>query len=93
MPVATNYSGRTFGRITLSEPVLGKAGYWKGTCACGNPVEKRIDNLKRPGLHSCGNCPCTLKGPDHETRICRLESLLGVIPLGQGRGDAPIRED
>ncbi len=77
MPVATNYSGRTFGRITLSAPVPGKSGYWKGTCSCGNPVEKRLDNLKRPGDHSCGKC----LAPAHTTdanlgeRVRRLELI------------------
>lgn len=56
MPVKQNHSGRIYGRITLSAPVPGKPGYWQGTCSCGNPVEKRIDNLKRPGVHSCGKC-------------------------------------
>lgn len=57
MPVGIDYSGATFGRITLHERVPGKPGYWRGVCACGNPVIKRLDNLKKPGFHSCGKCP------------------------------------
>lgn len=81
MPVMRNHSGRTFGRITLSEPVSGKTGYWKGKCSCGNPVEKRIDNLKRPGVHSCGKClaPNSTPGTDLEERVRRLERFVASV--------------
>lgn len=83
MPVMPNHAGRTFGRITLSAPVPGKSGYWKGTCSCGNPVEKRIDNLKRPGDHSCGRCYPTTLGPDAvlEERVRRLEVIVSRLNL------------
>jgi hypothetical protein len=78
MPVMQNYAGRTFGRITLFELVPGKSGYWKGTCSCGNPVEKRIDNLKRPGDHSCGKClpPVPTADANLEERVRRLEQIV-----------------
>jgi hypothetical protein len=83
MPVATNYAGRTFSRITLAEPVPGKAGYWKGTCSCGTPVEKRIDNLKRPGEHSCGKCPPQIPTTSAalEQRVRVLEQIIGLVNL------------
>lgn len=81
MPVMQNHAGRTFGRITLSEPVSGKSGYWKGTCSCGRSVEKRIDNLKRPGHHSCGTClaPNFTANTDLEQRVRRLEQTIAAI--------------
>src|SRR5581483_11970158 len=81
MTVATNHSGRTFGRITLSQPVPGKTGYWKGTCSCGRPVEKRLDNLKRPGDHSCGKClaPAPIADTNLEERVRRLEQIIAAI--------------
>jgi hypothetical protein len=78
MPVKHSYAGRTFGQITLSNPVPGKTGYWTGTCSCGNAVEKRIDNLKRPGNHSCGKCylPNHATGKLLEDRVRRLEAII-----------------
>lgn len=81
MPVKTDYAGRTFGRITLHERVPEKPGYWRGECSCGNLVEKRIDNLKRPGNHSCGKCPVTIPVPPPvvqalQRRVDELEALV-----------------
>lgn len=93
MPVKRNYAGRTFGRITLDAPSDTRPGYWKGRCSCGNPVEKRIDNLKRPGDHSCGKCPIPTHphAPDLELRVRALEQLLtrllGKVPIA---ADSPI---
>lgn len=56
MPPNRSYSGQQFGRITLESPIPGRPGYWRGHCDCGHEVEKRLDNLKRPGDHACGNC-------------------------------------
>jgi hypothetical protein len=81
MPATQNHAGRTFGRITLAAPVPGKSGYWKGTCSCGNPVEKRLDNLKRPGDHSCGKClaPAPTADTHLEERVRRLEQVIAAI--------------
>jgi len=80
MPVMQNHAGRTFGRITLIAPVPGKTGYWKGTCSCGNPVQKRLDNLKRPGVHSCGKClaPAPAANFNLEERVHRLEQVIAL---------------
>jgi hypothetical protein len=80
-----DYAGRTFGRITLDAPSETRPGYWRGRCSCGSPLEKRIDNLKRPGDHSCGKCPNSTPGEarDLEHRIRALEELV-VRLLGQG---------
>jgi hypothetical protein len=56
MPMPTDYAGRKFDRITLEAPVPGRPGYWTGRCDCGTPVVYRVDNLKRPGLHTCDHC-------------------------------------
>ncbi len=57
MSVKQDHAGKRFGQIVLDAPVPGRPGYWKGTCGCGNQqVVKRLDNLKRPGRHSCGTC-------------------------------------
>ncbi len=91
MPVATNHAGRTFGSITLSEPVIGKSGYWKGRCRCGNIVVKRLDNLTRPGNHTCGKCylatPPTES--DLEERVRRLEDLVARL---SPRVEGEVRE-
>src|SRR5256885_1217101 len=55
VPAQRNHANERFGRITLESPVPGKPGHWRGRCECGNAVEKRLDNLKRPGDHSCGH--------------------------------------
>ena len=79
MPVMQNHAGRTFGRLTLTAPVPGKSGYWTGTCSCGRPVEKRVDNLKRPGDHSCGKCLAPTADGDLEQRVRRLERVISAV--------------
>jgi hypothetical protein len=81
MPVKQDYARRTFGQITLVARSDTRPGFWKGQCRCGNIVEKRIDNLTRPGNHTCGKCylatPYT--EPDLEERIRRLEELVARL--------------
>jgi hypothetical protein len=81
MPVKQSYAGRTFGQITLDAPVENRPGYWKGRCSCGNPVEKRIDNLKRPGNHTCGRCTPSPRPPEPETavRLATLETEVAAL--------------
>jgi|SRR5579864_7090124 len=81
MPVKRNYSGRTFGQITLDAPAENRPGYWKGRCICGNEVQKRIDNLKRPGNHTCGRCKPVprIVEPETAARIAALEAALTLI--------------
>ncbi len=90
MRTRQDYAGRTFGRITLDAPSETRPGYWRGRCSCGNPVEKRIDNLKRPGDHSCGQCttPTPGQAPDLEHRVRALEELVARL-LGQATVAAP----
>ena len=88
MPIKQNHAGRTFGQITLHEPSPTKPGYWKGTCSCGNPVEKRLDNLKRPGNHTCGKCYQSVQVTDGtlEARVRRLEQVMSQLsPQDEGR--------
>ncbi len=92
MPVMQNHSGRTFGRITLSEPIPGKTGYWKGKCSCGHPVQKRLDNLKRPGDHSCGKCVHPTTDTSLEERVRRLEQILASINPDLLPGPTPERK-
>lgn len=87
MPVKQDYARRTFGQITLVARSATRPGFWKGRCRCGNLVEKRIDNLTRPGNHTCGKCylaaPTT--EPDLEERVRRLEELVArLAPQVQG---------
>lgn len=81
MPVKQDYARRTFGQITLVARSATRPGFWKGRCRCGNLVEKRIDNLTRPGNHTCGRCylaaPTT--EPDLEERVRRLEELVARL--------------
>ncbi len=94
MPPRRNYAGRTFGQITLDAPSATRPGYWKGRCRCGNPVEKRIDNLTRSGNHTCGKCylasPPTELGL--EDRVRRLEEVVARLSLlveGDGTDPGP----
>ena len=81
MGVGRDYTAAAFGSITLVSRVPGKPGYWRGSCACGNPVEKRIDNLKRSGNHSCGKClpPAPVSNISLEHRVRRLEQIIASI--------------
>lgn len=81
MPMKQDYARRTFGQITLLARSDTRPGFWKGRCRCGNLVEKRIDNLTRPGNHTCGKC--YLAAPttelDLEERVRRLEELVARL--------------
>ena len=81
MPVKQDYARRSFGQITLVARSDTRPGFWKGRCRCGNLVEKRIDNLTRPGNHTCGKCyqatPTTES--DLEERVRRLEELVARL--------------
>ena len=76
-----DYARRTFGQITLVARSDARPGFWKGRCRCGNAVEKRIDNLTRPGNHTCGKCYLAAPppGPDLEERVRRLEELVARL--------------
>lgn len=71
----SNYASQRFGKITLQAPIPGRPGYWQGQCDCGNAVAKRIDNLKRPGEHSCGQCILPSSVPANTTTTDRLKAL------------------
>lgn len=77
----TNLAGQNFGSITLASPVPGRPGYWNGTCYCGNTVVKRIDNLKRPGDHSCGRCrqPSAITPAEVLAQLKKVERELNGI--------------
>lgn len=94
MPPKQNHRGRIFGGITLTTPVPGKTGYWRGICSCGNAVEKRIDNLNRPGRHTCGRCyptnPAT--DPTLEERVRRLEDALAKLTANASTETRPLPE-
>ena len=96
MPAKQNYANRTFGQITLDAPSDSRAGYWKGRCRCGNPVEKRIDNLTRPGNHTCGMCYLAPPAePNLEFRVCRLEETVAALSTRVevvARGAGPVSE-
>ncbi len=81
MPVKQDYARSTFGQITLVARSEKRPGFWKGRCRCGNVVEKRIDNLTRPGNHTCGKCylatPTTIS--DLEERVRQLEELVARL--------------
>jgi len=81
MAARNDYSGITLGRITLSAQVAGKPGYWQGTCSCGNTVEKRLDNLKRPGNHSCGRCrqPSAITPAEVLAQLKKVERELAIV--------------
>lgn len=88
MPVKQNHARRTFGQITLDAPSPSRPGYWIGQCRCGNPVEKRIDNLTRPGNHTCGKCYLSTQiiEPSLEDRVRRLEEIVaGLSPRVEGK--------
>ena len=93
MPVKRNYRGRKFGSITLLAPVPRKPGYWTGTCSCGNAVEKRIDNLNRPGNHSCGECYLATLATNAtlEERVRRLELILAKLDTDATK-ESPLPE-
>lgn len=81
MATRNDYAQQRFSRIVLESPVPDKPGYWQGHCDCGNTVQKRPDNLKRPGDHSCGRCraPVPAASPDNPGSdpdvIARLTAL------------------
>lgn len=81
MPVKQDYARRTFGQITLVARSETRPGFWKGRCRCGNVVEKRIDNLTRPGNHTCGECYLATppSESDLEERVRRLEELVARL--------------
>lgn len=92
MPVKQDYARRTFGQITLLARSDTRPGFWKGQCRCGNLVEKRIDNLTRPGNHTCGKCylavPPTELGL--EDRVRRLEEVVARLsPQVEGEAREP----
>jgi len=82
-----------FGRITLIDRIPGRPGYWKGRCSCGTPVEKRIDNLKRPGEHSCGMCRINVRQGYTQLaeRLATLE--IEVRGLKEKIGDQQLNQD
>lgn len=91
-----NYVGQRFGRITLVAPVEGRPNYWKGRCDCGNVVERRLDNLKRPGLHSCPSCVHTPR-KFLETRVAELECEVKALRAAMdrsvtGQESSPVSE-
>ena len=81
MPVKQDYARRTYGQITFLARSDTRPGFWKGRCRCGNVIEKRIDNLTRPGNHTCGKCNLATPPtePDLEERVRRLEELVARI--------------
>lgn len=82
MPPKCNYAGQQFGRITLESPIPGRPGYWRARCQCGNGVEKRLDNLKRPGDHSCGHCgtrTSPLTDADIRASLAALEARIAQL--------------
>jgi hypothetical protein len=94
MPVKQDYARRTFGQITLVARSETRSSFWKGRCRCGNDVEKRIDNLTRPGNHTCGKCYLATQPtkPGLEERVRRLEELVARLAPqveGEVRGTPP----
>ncbi len=91
MPVKKDYARRTFGQITLVSRSDSRPGFWKGQCRCGNVVEKRIDNLTRPGNHTCGNCSQALPPADSDLqdRVRRVEEIVAQL---LSRGTCEARE-